>query len=141
MHVPTRIKIRSRSGDFAEGKKAESNVITPNTGFNLRFHVVADNPNLAAYILTPEFMQRVIKIDNGRLRMCLEPGRAHVAYNTSSNPVDFTGKDSGHYTFEVTGEEWEMADLDKLRDRFRQEIRHLTDVIDIICDGDGLSRS
>ncbi|MCL2487038.1 MAG: DUF3137 domain-containing protein, partial [Oscillospiraceae bacterium] len=83
-------------------------------------------PHLAYAILTPQFMARVMRI-GGNVRMCFEPGRAHVAFNTGGD------------TFEVTGEEHEMKDLDKLRERFRQEIRHLTDIVDIICDGDGLS--
>ncbi|MCL2486837.1 MAG: DUF3137 domain-containing protein [Oscillospiraceae bacterium] len=123
MYVPTRIRIRERTRDFADAKKTISNVITPDAEFNARFQVVADNPHLAYLILTPQFIKRVMKF-GGNVRMCFEPGRAHIAFNTD------------RYTFEVTGEEWEMADLNRLRKRFRQEIQHITEVIDIICEGD-----
>jgi len=133
VQVPTRVKIRGRTGNFAI---APSNVITPNAAFNARFQVTADNPHLAYALLTPQFIERIMKF-GGRTRMCFEPGRVHFAFNTNRDSRDECGKDSGRYIFEVTGEEWEMADLDGLRDKFRQEIRYLTDIIDIICEGDG----
>ena len=134
--VPTRVKIQERSGDFAKGKRATSNVVTPNELFNARFKVSSYNPQLTYVLLTPRFIERIMKL-GGRVRMCFEPGRAHVAFNTCRRPTLFKKKD-GYDTFEVTGEEREMADLDGLRAEFRREIQYLTEVIDIICEGDGL---
>ena len=143
-HFLKRIRIRERknlavdSVDFTYRsvvenpvKKDKSNFETGNAEFNKRFQILANDPQSAFYVLTPEFMSRIVRAadaSRGQLLLCFEGNRVHIAINTGGD------------TFEVTEAEHEMADFDKLRARFRREIQHLTEVIDIICEGDGLIR-
>jgi len=127
--IPGRLRIRNRNGSSVSSSNTKSNIESPNSEFNRRFQILADDLSSAIYILTPQFMDQILRASaaaNGQLLLCFEGSRVHVAINT------------GRETFAVTGEEWEMISLDKLRDNFRQGIRHLTKIIDIICEGDGL---
>ncbi|MCL1895545.1 MAG: DUF3137 domain-containing protein [Clostridiales bacterium] len=51
--LPSPLLLRERVGI---GKLAKSNVETQNTAFNKKFRILAQDPQMASYVLTPQFM-------------------------------------------------------------------------------------
>ncbi|MCL2486841.1 MAG: DUF3137 domain-containing protein, partial [Oscillospiraceae bacterium] len=129
-HIPTRLKIRERKGGNAvSGKK--SSVETENIAFNKQFQILTDDPHSAFYILTPHFMERIVRMDtaaHGQTLLCFEGSRVHIAIN------------SGRELFKVTGRKKELEDFSGLRASFRQELFYITGIIDILCENDNLVR-
>jgi uncharacterized membrane protein len=76
-------------------------------------------------------MERIEDINNkcgGQLFMCFDKTRLHIAI--------YNGRDS----FQVSTKAAEFADYDKLKERFRQEIRYLTDILDEFMENEKVYR-
>jgi hypothetical protein len=91
--------------------------------FNEAYTVLMDRPHDAFYILTPQVMERILRA-NKMLDHCLSleflpEGKVYFAI------------DSGHDFFEPT-KIWSETDFAGARDRISDEIRIVTDLIDIL---------
>jgi len=58
--IPRTVQLRERTGS---GKKAKSDIETENIEFNRRYHITAGDPHTAFYVLTPHFMEYILKAD------------------------------------------------------------------------------
>ncbi len=111
--LSTELRISEGSNFFNQGVK------TDNEAFNKQFYIDTQNPHEAFYILTPHMMEYIQAMDaqaRGRTYMCfLREGKVHIAIN------------SGRNAFEIKGLNEDAA---VLRERFQNEIKCLTDIID-----------
>ena len=101
--------------------KMKSNVTTGNEQFDKRFCVKADHPDEAYYILTPDRMERIIRMaDNsgGTVYLSfLEDGQMNIAIQT--------GRDS----FEPGNSN---VNVEELRRKFLDELHWYTDILDML---------
>lgn len=120
---PAKLIVREKRAKLIDDKhKKDSNrPETEDEAFIARYEVLTSDQHMASSILTPHFMKKIQEINNksgGKLLLCFEGNHVHIAvYNK-------------HDSFEVSSKTSEFQDLDILRDRFRTEIRYLTDIID-----------
>ena len=97
-------------------------VETENEAFNKKYGVSCSSPHDAFYVLTPHMMKHIMTMDeraggNTYLRF-LKEGKVHLAVN------------SGRNHFEPGS--LEEAGLDALRNRFRNELQYVIDLIDAL---------
>jgi len=100
--------------------KTESNITTENAVFNERFQILSDDPQTAHDILTPSFTNYIISADmaaDAQTYMYFGDKWVHIAINS--------GKDS----FEL-GKGSELTDLPRMQERFKAELRYVTNIID-----------
>ena len=102
-------------------KLMKSNVSMDNEQFSRRFCVRADNPEEAYYILTPNMMEYIISMadkSGGIVYISfLRGGKMHVAVKSGRDFFEL-GKDN--------------ADVEKLRQKFLDELRWFTDIVDTL---------
>ena len=76
------------------GRKKESPyppVTMESDEFNKAFHVYAQNPHDAFYILTPSFMERIQSLtshNNGKMMFCFSNNKLHIAIQGSKNSFE-----------------------------------------------------
>jgi hypothetical protein len=121
--VPSKLLIRENLVNLL-GKYEDDgdDLDTEYVGFNEKFQILTHDAHTAFYVLTPHFMERILVLDqntHGRLHLCFEGSRVHIAVNSGD-------------LFEISTKAADYKDLDALRDRFRGEIRYLTDMLDIL---------
>lgn len=125
--IPAKLRLREnieRSGTlskklFGERFKNKSDVETENEEFNKRFQILTEDPHNAFYILTPHFMEFIIKADDAakaETNLCFIENRVHIACHT--------GKDS----FELKKNDG--SDIDALRTRMKAELYYITSIVD-----------
>lgn len=99
----------------------KSNVTMDNEQFSNRFCVRANNPQEAYYILTPNMMEYIINMANksgGTVYLSfLRDGKMHVAVK------------SGRDFFELGKRN---ANVEELRQKFLNELRWFTDIVDTL---------
>jgi len=108
---------RKRSGTY---KKSKSDVETENEAFNAKFQILTRDPHTAFYVLTPHFMETIVRLDeraNARTYMGFLGQQVHVAVDT--------GRDS----FEVK-KSADVRDLPRLRARIQGEIGYIIAIVD-----------
>ncbi|MGN0205393.1 MAG: DUF3137 domain-containing protein [Coprococcus sp.] len=102
-------------------KLMKSNVSMDNEQFSKRFCVRADNPEEAYYILTPNMMEYIISMadkSGGIVYISfLRNGKLHVAVKSGRDFFEL-GKDN--------------ANVEMLRQKFLDELRWFTDIIDTL---------
>ena len=102
-------------------KRMKSNVTMDNEQFSNRFCVRANNPQEAYYILTPNMMEYIINMANksgGTVYLSfLRDGKMHVAVK------------SGRDFFELGKSN---ANVEELRQKFLNELRWFTDIVDTL---------
>lgn len=92
-----------------------------NVEFNNRFEVKTDNEEFAFYILTPNFMESIIRVDEyaqGYTNICFKEDAVYVAIN------------SGYDSFEAEKLISSKKRLEELRTNVRNDILFITAVID-----------
>ncbi len=98
---------------------AVGGIKTENDQFNKHFYIQSEIEHEAFYILTPHMMEYILEMDKkagGETHMCFDRnGKVQIAIH------------SGRDAFEVGKGE---VDAVKLREKFVQEIRYVTDIID-----------
>ena len=106
----------------------ESNVKIDNEQFGSRFCVRADDPQEAYKVLTPQMMEAISAAadkSGGMIYMSFLPdGKVHVGIQTGHNLFE-VGK---YYDLDVG--KW--YDAEGLRQKFSEELRRLTDIIDTL---------
>ena len=102
-------------------KRMKNNVTMDNEQFSNRFCVRANNPQEAYYILTPNMMEYIINMANksgGTVYLSfLRDGKMHVAVK------------SGRDFFELGKSN---ANVEELRQKFLNELRWFTDIVDTL---------
>lgn len=99
---------------------SRSTVETESEAFNKRFCIQSQDGHSVFYILTPHMMEYILTMDDKgggttRMRFTRE-GKVHIAIHNNRDALQIK---SGDY-----------ADLGKIREQFRSDIRYLTDLID-----------
>ncbi len=92
---------------------------TEYSDFNKKFYISTQNQHEAFYILTPHMMEYIIKMDkkaDGDTYMSfLQEGKVHIAINSGMNAFELANL---------------STNANELRERFRNEILYVTDLID-----------
>ncbi len=125
--VPARLRLRENAerGNkigkklLGERREMKSDVITENEVFNRRFQILTEDPHSAFYILTPHFMEFILKADdaaNTRTYLSFIDNRVHI--------LVYNGKDS----FEL--QKAEGANIEQIRQRMRGELKYITSILD-----------
>ncbi len=108
---------------------AHNRIETENVAFNNQFEIKTSNDQLAFYILTPQFMESVMRLDE------LADGYTNIEFRGTSVVVTLNnGKDS----FEVKKTLRSQRRLEKYRQRFREELEIVLEVFDEILTKDNL---
>ncbi len=111
--ISTELRLSERTTLFRAG------IRTDNEQFNKQFYVESESPHEAFYILTPHMMEYIQNMDaqaHAHTYMCfLREGKVHIAINSRKN------------AFEVN---YLKEDVSVLRERFRKEVKYITDIID-----------
>ena len=113
---------------FEGGRKRSGQIETESTAFNEKFGISCDSAHDAFYILTPHMMEHILTMDQRAggdiyLRF-LKEGKVHVAVN------------SGRDHFEAGSLEY--VKVSELLQRFRDETRYITELIDALLTVDTL---
>ena len=102
-------------------RSMKSNVTMDNEQFSKRFCVRADDPQEAYYILTPHMMEYILTMadkSGGTVYLSfLREGKMHVAVQTGRDFFEFGNNN---------------ANVEELRQKFLDELRWFTDVIDTL---------
>lgn len=97
--------------------------------FNNRFEITTDNKELAFYILTPNFMENIIKADelaNGYTNIKFDENRAKIAIN------------NGYDAFELSKTIFNEKRLEEARQNIRNDLNVLLAIIDEILEKERL---
>lgn len=112
--------------------KNETTVELESEAFNNQFEVRTNNEELAFYILTPQFMENIVKADefaNGYTNISFINGAANIASN------------NGRDAFEIRKTMFGQKQLDETRANMRRELNTLLCLVDEILKKDRLFRS
>jgi len=103
-------------------KNAKSDVETENVEFNQKFYITADDPHTAFYVLTPHFMEYIIKADKrADARTCMSFGgrEVHIALHNGRNLFEPCGKKL-----------YDNRNIEMLRNQMRWDVKYITGIID-----------
>lgn len=123
---------RKSNGFFANilGTGTSNNSIeTENVAFNNQFEIKTSNDQLAFYILTPQFMESVMRLDE------LADGYTNIEFRGTSVVVTLN---NGRDSFEVNKTLGSQRRLEKYRQRFREELEVILGVFDEVLTKDNL---
>lgn len=114
----------------AVGLKGDTSIIeTENEAFNDQFEVRTNNEELAFYILTPHFMESIIKLDE------LAQGYTNINFR---NGVVYIAINNGRDSFEVKRTIRSESRLEKSRQEMRNDLKIVLSIIDEILEKDRL---
>lgn len=106
------------------GVKDNSNVVeTENAAFNNQFEVKTSNDEMAFYILTPQFMESILRLDE-----CAD-GYTNIEFSGSHVTIALN---NGRDSFEVKKIIKNQKRLNAYRDLFREELDTMLSIIDEI---------
>lgn len=112
---------------FEDGRRRKQ-IETENTAFNNKYGIICDNPHDAFYILTPHMMEYILEMDRkaggDTFMRFLKEGKVYLAINSNRNHFEVGNIDN--------------ADVNELRQKFKSEIRYVTDLIDTLLSLDTL---
>lgn len=132
VRIKERKNPRKSNGFFSNilGPGTSNNSIeTENVAFNNQFEIKTSDDQLAFYILTPQFMESVMRLDE------LADGYTNIEFRGTSVVVTLnTGRDS----FEVKKTLGSQRRLEKYRQRFREELEVILGVLDEVLTKDNL---
>lgn len=109
--------------------KKETSIELENEAFNNKFQVKTSNEELAFYILTPQFMENIMKADeyaNGYTNISFINGAANIAINN--------GKDA----FEIRKTMYGKKRLEESRAHMRRDLDVILSIVDEILQKDRL---
>ncbi|MGI6679542.1 MAG: DUF3137 domain-containing protein [Dehalobacterium sp.] len=110
-----------------ESESGMSSIQTENIAFNEKFRIMTDDVHGAFYLLTPHFMEYLVSLDeraDAQTFFCFTDNKLHIALH------------SWRDSFET--EKVKTGELESLRQSFRDELKCLTDIIDILLQNNKL---
>lgn len=116
------------AGLFGTGSSYNS-IETENAAFNDQFEVKASDDHLAFYILTPQFMESVMRLDK------LANGHTKIEFRGTSVVLALN---NGRDSFEVNKILRSRRRLEKYRQRFREELEIILGVFDEVLTKENL---
>lgn len=132
VQIKERKNPRKSNGFFENifGVAASHNSIeTENVAFNNQFKIKTSDDHLAFYILTPQFMESVMRLDE------LADGYTNIEFRDTSVVVAL---DNGRDSFEIKKTLGSQRRLKKYRQRFREELEVILGVFDEVLTKDNL---
>jgi hypothetical protein len=120
--VPFRIMLRERGGAIGAGKRAKSSIETENMDFNKRVHIETKDPHTAFYVLTPHFMEYILKAKkraNACTQMLFNGREVHIALHNGRDLFEPFGKNV-----------FAMKNIQTLRMQMKWDVNYITGVID-----------
>jgi len=112
--IPHKVMLRE-DGGFSDVK-------TENVEFNEKFRITAADPHTAFFVLTPHFMEHILRAGRragAKVNMCFFGTRAHIALH------------SGRDLFEASGKKfYEMSNIEMLRNQMQWDVKYITGIID-----------
>ncbi|MCL2018219.1 MAG: DUF3137 domain-containing protein [Oscillospiraceae bacterium] len=123
--IPWGLSLRERGSD---NKRAKSDLQTENIEFNNKFEIKASDGHTAFYVLTPHFMEYIMKADlkaNARTYINIGGKQIHIALH------------NGRDLFEPTGRKlFDMSNIAALRMQMRWDVNYITGIIDefLLCE-------
>ena len=121
--------VLSGAADVLGIKTKDESIEVENETFNNKFEIKTNNQQMAFYILTPQFMEKIVNADE----------LAHGYTN-----IEFRGKNAfitinnGHDSFEITKNVISKKTLEKKRQQMRNELNCVLTIIDEIIAKDNL---
>jgi hypothetical protein len=114
------VQLRGRKGGSGSGKSA---IETESIEFNKRFQIIAASPHNAFYILTPDFMEQILKADkraNARMLVSFDGDKMHIAL------------DSRRDLFELSDKKKMFAanNIPALRMQMKWDVNYIANIID-----------
>lgn len=106
---------------FGERQKIKSDMQTENERFNERFQIITQNLHNAFYILTPHFMEFILKADDmadAQTYLCFIENRVHILSYTNQNSLEVGKIKSNGISYDV------------IRNRMRGELKYITSILD-----------
>ena len=112
------------------GIKHDTDIIeTENEAFNNQFEVKTNNDEMAFYILTPQFMESIMRADE------IAEGYTNIEFKNSDVTITLNnGKDA----FEVKKTISSKRSLEKCRENFRAELSSILSIVDEILTKENL---
>jgi hypothetical protein len=92
---------------------------TENVMFNEKFHIEADSPKNAFLILTPHFMEDIMKVDS------LTSGNTFIGF---IGQKIYIAIHSNQYLLEI---DKKHKNTEQIRTRQKKELKYITDIIDV----------
>jgi hypothetical protein len=117
-HLKAHLRLIERKGTALFERK--SNLETENVEFNKKYQILADDPHTAFLILTPQFMEYIVRMDvkaNARSYLWFNNDSVHIALHNKRN------------LFEL-GNAFKAENLFALRERFNGEIGYIKGIAD-----------
>ncbi len=115
--------------NIIEAENIHNSIETENVTFNNQFEIRTSNGQLAFYILTPQFMEAVMRLDE------LANGYTNIEFRDSSVVIALNnGKDS----FKVNKKLKSLKLLEKYRQSFRKELEIILGVLDEVLTKENL---
>jgi len=121
-NVPFKIQLRARSGTGGAGNKAKSDVETENVEFNDKFWITTGDPHTAFYVLTPHFMEYILKAKSrsgAPASLNIDGRKIHIALH------------NGRDLFEPCSKKlYDTRNIEMLRNQMKWDINYITGIID-----------
>lgn len=117
--LPARLLVREKSR--SQLFRPKSDIETENAAFNKKYQISSQDGHTVFYVLTPHFMEYIMQASElaaAPTSLCFEGSQVHIAI------------DSRHDSLELN--RVRLDSLDNIRDRFRSEIKYVTDIVDLL---------
>ncbi|MCL2638764.1 MAG: DUF3137 domain-containing protein [Oscillospiraceae bacterium] len=120
--LPFGVQLKARNGDIGVGKRMKSDVETENIEFNQKFQITAPNPLDAFLILTPHFMEYILKAKHrasAQMYVSFDETQIHVALH------------NGRDLFEPADKKlFAENNIETLRMQMRWDVNYIANIID-----------
>ena len=120
--VPFKVQLRARSGTGGAGNKAKSDVETENVEFNQKFQIKTADPHTAFYVLTPHFMEYIMKAKSrsgAPASLNIDGRKIHIALH------------NGRDLFEPCSKKlYDTRNIEMLRNQMKWDVNYITGIID-----------
>ncbi len=126
-HIPNTAGLMIR--EIRRGNYQQSNYSTENLAFNMRYNIQTADKAVAEKILTSEFIEKIVEINDtlqAKLLLYFDENCMHIAI------------DNGRDLFEVQGKSINESEFDQLREKFKEEMQYLTNIMDILTSNSNL---
>ena len=119
-------RLRNFGTSISHGRNFES-VETENTAFNETFDIRAENPMTAFLVLTPQFMEKLLEV-NERVttNFCFTGDRLYMAVKSNKD------------RFELRGNIRTMDDVERFRNQIRYDLKATLSLLDVLLANENL---